>query len=240
MSRGYSFSLPVAFAKLSAMKPGFLFVTGTDTDVGKTVLAALLTRALRAGGVEAVALKPIGAGGREDARQLWLAGEKMLSLDQVNPWHFKTPLAPTLSARREGKRVRLAQVANQILGVSKKFETVVVEGAGGLLSPMGEEFDSRDLIARLHARVVVVAPNRLGVVGQVRLVLAALPPKIARSAQVLLVDQAKPDNSAKTNAKLLAEFVPEARIHALPWFERPAAVKLTPKLSRQLCWIAGY
>ncbi len=85
-------------------------VTGSDTGVGKTVLTSWLTRWLRATGVNAVALKPLCSGGRADAVALHAANGGALTLDEVNPWHFRAALAPVLAARREGRGVRLEEV----------------------------------------------------------------------------------------------------------------------------------
>jgi dethiobiotin synthetase len=199
--------------------PQILFITGTDTGVGKTVFAALSTVYLRQQGFRVAALKPLCSGGRDDARQLRAAAGKVLSLDEVNPWHFRAPLAPVLAARQEGKRVRLREVVKQIHRVAKRFEVVVVEGAGGLLSPMGEDFDSRDLVAALKATPVIVCSNKLGAVNQVRLVLAALPPATARRARIVLVNPPKPDAASRTNLALLQEFVKPECLRVMPWLE---------------------
>src|SRR6266545_3823577 len=113
-----------------------LFITGTDTGVGKTGFAVLVTRHLREGGFHVAALKPICSGGRADARLLRDAAGNVLSLDEVNPWHFRLPLSPLLAARKEKKRVRLHEVVAHIRRVAKRFDVIVVEGAGGLLSPL--------------------------------------------------------------------------------------------------------
>ena len=199
------------------MATRILFVTGTDTGVGKSVFAAQLTRQLRAQGRRVAALKPVCSGGRADARLLHKAAAGALSLDEVNPWHFRAALSPLLAARRERKKLRLADVLRQVRSVAGRFDVLVVEGAGGLLSPMGEDFDSRDLIVALRATPIIVAPNKLGAVGQVRLVLAALPPAIRRRAGVVLVNQQKPDTASRSNASLLREFVPARRIKIARW-----------------------
>lgn len=193
-----------------------LFVTGTDTGVGKTVFAALTTRLLREHGFHVAALKPICSGGRDDARALHRAAGKVLSLDEVNPWHFRAPLSPLLAARQEKRRLRLRTVVAHIRRIAKRFEVVIVEGAGGLLSPLGEDFDSRDLIQALGAIPIVVCPNKLGAVNQVRLVLEALPSTAARQARVVLVNPAHPDAASRTNRELLKEFVEPNRVLALP------------------------
>lgn len=197
--------------------PQILFITGTDTGVGKTVFAALSTVYLRQQGFRVAALKPLASGGREDAKILHAAAGKVLSLDEVNPWHFRVPLAPVLAARKEKRQVRRREVVAQIQRVAKKFEVVVVEGAGGLLSPMGEGFDSRDLIAALKATPVIVAANRLGAVNQVRLVLEALPLAVRKKARIVLVNPAKPDAASRTNPDLLREFVAAKQLRVMPW-----------------------
>ncbi len=197
-----------------------LFITGTDTGVGKTIFAALATLLLKQSGRRVVALKPVCSGGRGDARLLRAAAGKILSLDEVNPWHYRAALAPVQAARQEQKRLRLREVATQIQRVAKRFAIVVVEGAGGLLSPLGEGFDSRDLILALNATPIIVCPNKLGAVNQVRLVLAALPPAIASQARIVLVTQAKPDAVSRSNPGLIAEFVAPNRLLLIPWLGR--------------------
>lgn len=197
--------------------PQILFITGTDTGVGKTVFAALATVYLRQQGFRVAALKPLASGGRDDAKILHAAAGKVLTLDEVNPWHFRAALAPVLAARKEKRQVRLREVVAQIQRVAKRFEVVVVEGAGGLLSPMGEGFDSRDLIAALKATPVIVAANRLGAVNQVRLVLEALPQAARKRARIVLVNPAQPDAASRTNPDLLREFIAAKQLRVMPW-----------------------
>ena len=163
------------------------------------------------------ALKPVCSGGRDDARALHAALNGALTLDEINPWHFRAPIAPLLAARRERKRVKLPQVLAHVRAMQKRFDVLLIEGAGGLLSPLGENFDSRDLIASLRATPIVVCPNRLGAVNQVLLTLEALPRGAAAKARVVLVSPPKPDASTKTNAGLLAEHFDGKRIFRLPW-----------------------
>jgi dethiobiotin synthetase len=111
--------------------------------------------------------------------------------------------------------------------MQKRFDVVLVEGAGGLLSPLGGNFDSHDLIAALRATPMVVCPNRLGAVNQVLLTLAALPRSASCRARVVLMSPAKPDAATNTNAGMLAEFFDAKRIFELPWLgRRPAAGKV--------------
>jgi dethiobiotin synthetase len=194
-----------------------LFITGTDTGTGKTVLTALLVKFLRERGVNAAALKPICSGNRDDARKLFAAMNGALSLDEINPWHFRAPIAPLLAARRENKTVKLSQVFAHIRAMQKRFDVLLIEGAGGLLSPLGENFNSRDLIVALRAMPIVVAQNRLGAVNQVLLTLEALPKNLRAKTRIVLMSPPKPDSATNSNSKLLAEFFDVKKIFLLPW-----------------------
>jgi len=207
------------------VKPPVLFVTGNDTGVGKTILATLLTRHLRARGFRVAGLKPIGSGGRADALALQAAAGNGLTEDEVNPWYFRAPIAPLLAARGERRRVRLREVVAHIQRVAKPFDVAVVEGAGGLLSPLGEGFDSRDLLRALGAVPVVVCANRLGAVNQALLVLNALPRAAARRAQIVLMGPARAHAASRANPPLLRRLAGRTRVHELPHLRDPAALE---------------
>ena len=200
-------------------------VTGTDTGAGKTVLTSLLTRRLRGAGVNAVALKPLCSGGREDAVVLHAANGGELTMDEVNPWHFRAALAPVLAARREGREVTLAEVVARVRSFARRHEVVLVEGAGGLLSPLGEGFDTRDMVGALSAIPLIVVPDRLGAVNQTRLVWEALPKSARARARIILMGQGRKDAAAGSNLKLLKEFAPKADVFRLPWISRLAGAE---------------
>jgi dethiobiotin synthetase len=214
------------------MKKRTIFITGTDTGVGKTVLTALLARFLRGRGSNVVALKPVCSGGRADARALHHALGGVLTLDEINPWHFRVGLAPSLAAGLEKKIVKLSPVLAHIRATRKKFKVTLVEGAGGLLSPLGKDFDSRDLMTALRARPVIVAQNKLGVVNHILLTLEALPKELRAKASVVLMTPAKPDAATPSNAKLLGQFLSREKIFTLPWlgkrFSAAEAMKKAP------------
>ena len=199
-----------------------LFITGTDTGVGKTVLTSLLARHLRQRGIAVAALKPICSGGRADARILHFSIAGRLALDEINPWHFRASLTPLLAARREHRRIHLADVLAHVEGFQRRFEFVLVEGAGGLLSPLGEDFNARDLIIALRAVPIIVCPNRLGVVNHTLLTAEALPRALSRRAAVVLMSPRRPDLPSRTNARLLAGILGRDRVHEFPWLSAPA------------------
>ena len=210
------------------------FITGTDTGVGKTVLTALLAQFLRGRGVNIGALKPICSGGRDDAMRLCAVLDGALTLDEINPWHFRAAIAPALAAKLEKKTVTRAQALTHICALQKKFAMTLVEGAGGLLSPLGEDFDSRDLMVALRATPIIVAPNKLGAVNHILLTLAALPKNLHAKTKVVLMTPPKPDAATKSNAKLLAQFFPVQKIFALPWLGKN--VQLQTALKNPQVW----
>ncbi len=200
-------------------------ITGTDTGVGKTVFTAWLARFLRERGVSVAVCKPLCSGGREDARLLRTAIGGSLTLDEINPWHFHAPLAPLLAARAEGRCVRLPKVVAHINALARRCDVLLVESAGGLLSPLGEGYDTRHLIARLRAAPVIVAANRLGVINQIRLTVEALPAASARRAHLVLMNPRRSDAATRTNAGLLGEFFDPSLILLLPWLASPVSEK---------------
>lgn len=215
-----------------------LYVTGTDTGAGKTVLSAWIAARRRACGERIAVAKPICSGDRDDAEALRAAAGGA-SLDAINPWHFTAPLAPLLAARAEGRTVDLRDVMDWLAGVGRGADLLIVEGAGGLLSPLGEGFDNRDLLAALGASPIVVCPNRLGAVGLVRLTLSALPVNALRAAKVVLMNQRTPDSAAASNAALLSEFFDPLRISAMPWLEAPSTIPWPDECGTALDSLAG-
>ena len=193
-----------------------VFVTGTDTDVGKTVFTAAFLAWLRRHEIPSIGFKPLASGSREDAERLYEAQQRQVPIDIINPWHFAEPIAPLLAARQEGRRVTLEALAGHVEAASQGLQFSVIEGAGGLLSPLMEGTDAPQVIDRLDAAPVVVAVDRIGVVGQVRLVWAALSPAVRARAQVVLMEAPGPDASTASNRALLGEYIEPQRIHAFP------------------------
>lgn len=207
------------------------FITGTDTGVGKTVFSTALTRRLRGLGVAVRAVKPLCSGGREDAEALFRAQEGELALDAINPWNFQQAIAPVLAARAEGVRITRVQVLRFLRSASRGCDLLLVEGAGGLLSPMGEGFDSRDLIVALRARPWIICPDRIGAVGQGRMVWESLPKSVRTRAQLVLMAQETPDPSVESNGALLAEWIRSVRLRRFPFLSsasRKGAIRPEP------------
>lgn len=152
--------------------PKGLFITGTGTGVGKTFVGALIARALREAGVRVGVYKPVASGcdGRDgelvaaDAAALWEAAGRVGTMDRVCPQKFAAPLAPHLAARAEGKRVDATLLREGLEYWRDTSEIVLVEGAGGLMSPISDEDYNADLAAEFGFPLLVVAANELGVI----------------------------------------------------------------------------
>jgi dethiobiotin synthetase len=151
---------------------GGLFITGTGTGVGKTYVAALVAQALRQSGKRVGVYKPVASGcerreGRlvsPDAAALWESAGRPGTLEQVCPQVFAAPLAPHLAARAEGKRVDATLLRDGISAWRETSDVVIVEGAGGLMSPLSDDDYNADLAAAFGYPLVVVAANELGAI----------------------------------------------------------------------------
>lgn len=153
--------------------PG-LFITGTNTEVGKTYVTGLIARDLVRAGYRVGVYKPAASGCRridgrlvaDDAVSIWEAADRPGSLEDVCPQCFAAPLAPHLAAAAEGKRLDEELLVGGIEVWQKRSDVVLVEGAGGLLSPLGRQLYVADLAARFGFPLIVVVPNELGMINQ--------------------------------------------------------------------------
>jgi dethiobiotin synthetase len=151
-----------------------LFVVGNDTGVGKTRVAAAMARQLAAEGRRVGVYKPAASGCErrggelvsDDAEQLWEAAGRPLSLDAVCPQRFAAPLAPHLAAKAEGREIDARLLRTGLAVWTNACEIVLVEGAGGLMSPLSDEDYVADLAAEFGYPLVVVAANAIGVINQ--------------------------------------------------------------------------
>jgi len=141
-----------------------LFVTGTDTNVGKTHVAAMLVRALRKAGMDCVAMKPICCGSREDAEILRDAADGAIELNDVNPVWLRTPAAPYTAGMVENRAIDLALIRGTFARLRAAHRSVIVEGVGGWMVPITREYFVRDLAVEFALPVAIVVANRLGAI----------------------------------------------------------------------------
>ena len=147
------------------MKAGF-FVAGTDTGVGKTLVAAALLRRFGALGLRAAGMKPIAAGieqGRnDDVEALLAAGVRGLDRNLVCPYLFEPPIAPHIAAKEAGVRIDLAVIDVAFQQIKAQADVLIVEGVGGFRVPLDEQEDAGAIPKRLGLPVILVVGMRLG------------------------------------------------------------------------------
>lgn len=152
------------------MPPSGLFITGTDTGVGKTAVAVAFAAARRAAGVRVGVYKPVASGvvfdGSSDVERLWEAAGRPLTLAHVCPQAFAAAIAPVQAAAVEGRRIDEQLLRDGIRPWREASELVIVEGAGGLFSPLGEASLNVDLARDLGLPLVIVDAARLGMIGR--------------------------------------------------------------------------
>lgn len=194
--------------------PG-LFITGTDTDAGKTALASALLRGFRADGRRPGAYKPAASGGDGDGRALWEAAGRPLRPEDVCPQSFPTPLAPHHAAAVEGRAVDDDLLVTGVEAWRGAVEIVVVEGAGGLFSPLSPRLLNADLARRLGFPLVVVDGGRLGCVGRVLAVtIAARASGLDVAAVVIsqsVADDGRPPSDPTAPRRIAADGADELR-----------------------------
>ncbi|MBB3813574.1 dethiobiotin synthetase [Xanthomonas arboricola] len=159
-----------------------LYVTGTDTGIGKTMASTALLHALRAQGRTAVGMKPVASGcentpqgwRNEDALALQAASAPQPDYATLNPYALPAPLAPELAAADVGVTLALEPIAQAFAQLRAQAEVVVVEGVGGWAAPLSAELDQADLVRALTLPVVLVVGVRLGCINHARLTAAAI------------------------------------------------------------------
>jgi len=199
-----------------------LFITGTDTGVGKTVLTALLLAYLREEGVNALAMKPFSAGSLADARLFNRLQDNLLPMDLLAPFRFEAPVAPLVSVRKCRQHITLRQVLERIRQVDRRCDRLLVEGIGGVLVPLAEGFGVGQIIQRLACPVIVVARNRLGTINHTLLTVEMLRRLRVERIKVVLMDRSAEDSSREANREILADLLAPIEVLSLPCLGRTA------------------
>jgi len=179
-----------------------LFVVGTDTGVGKTFVASRIAAALFRAGMKVGVYKPAASGCRrvgralvsDDAVALWEAAGRPGELKAVCPQRFAAALAPHLAAKQERKRIDSRLLRRGLDYWRRRSDVIIVEGAGGLMSPIGETDYAADLAADFGFPLIVVVPNQIGAINATLLTLiaAASRPKPLPVAGIVLNDVLPP------------------------------------------------
>lgn len=184
------------------------FITGTDTGVGKTVVATALARCLTQRGINVGVMKPVETGCvsedgcLSDAIRLRTAAGASDSLELVSPYRFTAPLAPLVAARLSGVTIQLDRIGAAFKRLSSDHDFVVVEGVGGVLVPITGDIDLRDMIRALDLPAVVVGRAALGGINHALLTIEALQ---RRQIEIVGVVLNQPAGSVSTSDLLQAE-----------------------------------
>lgn len=202
-----------------------LFITGTDTGVGKTIVAAAIARALAARGRKVGVMKPAESGcprvdGRlvaQDAAFLRAASGCQAASELVNPYAFVDPVAPALAAEADGVRIEIDVIDAAYRRLAAAHEMVLVEGAGGLLTPLTGELTMAGLAAALDLPIVVVARNCLGAINHTSLtVRAARAEGLTVVGVVLNHPDQNTDPAVRSNADALRRWAGAPLLGCLP------------------------
>ena len=218
-----------------------LFVTGTGTDIGKTHVACALIRALKARGVAVDAFKPVVSGfdprdaAASDPARLAAALGAPGDIFRIAPRRYRAPLSPNIAARLEGQTLSLDDMV--IDAVARTAETrdglLLVEGAGGVMSPLTDTETNLDMITALGAPVLLVAGSYLGTISHVLTALVALRAAGARVAAVVMSESLDAPDLAQT-AQALAPFLGDAALFVAPRAEAWNASALADHLFADL------
>jgi len=163
------------------MKRAF-FITGTDTNVGKTYVACKLIRDYVAHGFKVIGMKPVAAGCElvdgdwvnEDVLKLQVASNVKAPRELINPYFFKEPIAPHIAAEKTGIKIEIEVIKRAFDELTKLADIVIVEGAGGFLVPLNEAETIADLAAVLNIPIILVVGMKLGCINHTLLTVEAI------------------------------------------------------------------
>ncbi|MEJ2347035.1 MAG: dethiobiotin synthase [Gammaproteobacteria bacterium] len=211
-----------------AARPG-LFVTGTDTGVGKTAVTLGIMRGLQRRGRKVVAMKPIASGcertgdglRNDDALQLQAQASVQLAYEQVNPYAFAPAIAPHVAAREAGLEMRVQTVVERYRAMPVDADCVLVEGVGGWLVPLDRDRTLEDLAKGLRLPVVLVVGMRLGCLNHALLTQRAVAASgLALAGWVAnVIDPAM--ERIRENIETLRQWLPEPLLGQIPYLDEP-------------------
>jgi len=156
------------------------FVTGTDTGVGKTLITAALAHCLKQRGLRVAVMKPIETGcsdepqSNSDAERLTASISDSSPIDLISPYRFTSPVAPLTASRAAGTPIDMGRIAAAFRRMAQERDVVLVEGVGGVMVPVSDKMDVRDVIASLRLPALIVGRTALGGVNHALLTVEAL------------------------------------------------------------------
>ena len=206
-----------------------IFVTGTDTGIGKTYVTAALLAELRRRVVKAAAFKPIacGVGGRDDAKLYAKLMNNEQPLDVINPVYLRHALAPSVAARLEQKRIDLRRIFAHFGSLVTNYDVVLVEGAGGLLVPIKRNYFVADLAKELGLPLLIVARLGLGTINH-----SLLTVRQARAARLKIAGLVLNDTAGRRGLAEKTNIVEVPKLCRVPLL---GVVSRSGRGARQIC-----
>ena len=205
-----------------------IFITGTDTGVGKSVVTGFLAKYLQAKGFKVITQKWMQTGScfsmdiNQHLKIMGVAKSVVKAhLQDVCPYIFKLPASPHLAAKVEKRRIRISKIKKSFKLLSSKFDFVIVEGIGGTLVPINKKRLVIDIAYELNLPVLVVAQNKLGAINQVLMTIEALKHRKLKILGIIF-NNCPGQNSRilKDNPNIIREITGENILGVLPWEKR--------------------
>jgi len=210
-----------------------IFITGTDTGVGKTFVSVGLLKVLKEMGHNVCPMKPVETGcgtlnGKlvpADALKLICTAEVNEPLDLINPYRFRQSLAPAVAADLEGVRISRKKIISSFNKLSNKYDVTIVEGAGGIMVPVFRKYFFIDLIKDLNLPVLVVARPGLGTLNHTLLTLEAAKNRGINVIGVIIncSSKIKNDASVQTNPEVIERSGDVPVLGIIPYFKNDHA-----------------
>lgn len=215
-----------------------LFITGTDTSVGKTVVAAAIAWAMKRRGVDVGVMKPLQSGGYEDADLLIKASGAEDDISLVVPYNFKDPVAPSLAARLESVSIEIEKIKDAYLALADRHDVVIVEGSGGIMVPIiekgQESFLVSDLILEMNLPSLIVARAALGTINHTLLTIDHARRKGIDVAGVIISGYPDKPGLAKRHNPEMIERLSGVPVLSLLPFANPEAPGFLEKVASAL------
>ena len=184
------------------------FITGTDTEIGKTYVTCALLRDLRARGFSPVGYKPVACGDRSDPRAMRDAiGDPSLSLESINPIYLRAATAPYIAAELEQRPLSLDDILPGYYKLAEQYHPVLVEGAGGWEAPLAAGLTIADMAEALRLPVILVVGNKLGAVNHAVMTVQGIRSRGLECRAIVLNQMAEEwDAASVSNRRLIEEF----------------------------------
>jgi dethiobiotin synthetase len=209
------------------MGQGF-FITGTDTEIGKTTASLVLMRAFKQQGYQVAGMKPVAAGCRitpqglrnDDAEKLLEESSLDMPYDLINPFAFEPAIAPHIAAEQTNQPITIEVITNAYKSIASRSDIVVVEGIGGWAVPINERQTMADVAKALDLPIILVAGIRLGCLNHTLLTYSAIASQPGHGTAWIANLLGEPDPVSAQNIEYLKQTLPLAYLGTIPYYDQ--------------------